>query len=386
MKSLRIWCLSAKFLKDFTIFNLDIAYEPVSNRLPLKISTGYLKFKNVPMKTDSTTTITKWMMPLAGILLLISLFFPMWRIELDAPQYPEGLMLQLHANKIAGDVEIINGLNHYIGMKTLHTEDFFEFTILPYIVISFSVLAFLGFFVRTKKYLLSVFIALILFGIMAAADFYHWNYEYGLNLDPNAAIKVPGMAYQPPMIGYKQLLNFGAYSIPDIGGWLLILSGLLLSIMVWKEFQLRIPFLKTKVNSLLILRVCVLACSPKEAVPIKLNIDVCEYCKMPVADGKFGAELITTKGRVYTFDDIVCLKYYAEENQEKTPKSFFVHDYMKNNQLIEATKAYYLKGGEINSPMRGNIAAFSDEKEAKKFAEKLKAKHQNWQQIMAAQQ
>ena len=52
----------------------------------------------------------------------------MWRIELEAPQYPEGLVLQLHANKIGGDVDIINGLNHYIGMATLHTENFFEFT------------------------------------------------------------------------------------------------------------------------------------------------------------------------------------------------------------------------------------------------------------------
>lgn len=51
------------------------------------------------------------------------------------------------------------------------------------------------------------------------------EYNYGHNLDPNAAIIVPGMAYQPPLIGFKQLLNFGAFSIPDKGGWLFILSG-----------------------------------------------------------------------------------------------------------------------------------------------------------------
>lgn len=53
---------------------------------------------------------------------------------LDAPQYPEGLMLEIWPNKIAGDVDIINGLNHYIGMKTLKTSDFIEFTVLPYII------------------------------------------------------------------------------------------------------------------------------------------------------------------------------------------------------------------------------------------------------------
>ena len=78
----------------------------------------------------------------------------------------------------------------------------------------------------------------MLFVILAGVDFYRWNYEYGHNLDPNAAIKVPGMAYQPPLIGYKQLLNFGAYSIPDTGGWMLVGAGVLLFYIVFKEFNL----------------------------------------------------------------------------------------------------------------------------------------------------
>jgi copper chaperone NosL len=74
--------------------------------------------------------------------------------------------------------------------------------------------------------------------VLAGIDFYRWNYEYGHNLDPNAAIKVPGMAYQPPINRlYKQLLNFGAYSIPDIGGWMLITAGILLTILVIKEYR-----------------------------------------------------------------------------------------------------------------------------------------------------
>ncbi len=67
------------------------------------------------------------MLWVAAVLLVISLLVPIWQIDLDAPQYPEGLRLLIWANKIAGDVEIINGLNHYIGMKTLHSEDFIEF-------------------------------------------------------------------------------------------------------------------------------------------------------------------------------------------------------------------------------------------------------------------
>jgi copper chaperone NosL len=165
----------------------------------------------------------------------------MWRIELEAPQYPEGLTLQLHANKIGGDVDIINGLNHYIGMATLHTENFFEFKILPYIFGTFALISFALFFIAKRKAVLTFLIIYGVFIVLAGIDFYRWNYEYGHNLDPKAAIVVPGMAYQPPLIGYKQLLNFGAFSIPDIGGWMLTVAGLLLATVLYIEYK---PFKK----------------------------------------------------------------------------------------------------------------------------------------------
>ena len=82
------------------------------------------------MKTVKISLLSKVLLLIVTGLFLGSLYFPMWQIDLDAPQYPEGLNLKLHANKIGGDVEIINGLNHYIGMKTLHADDFIEFTVL----------------------------------------------------------------------------------------------------------------------------------------------------------------------------------------------------------------------------------------------------------------
>ena len=189
------------------------------------------------MKTSNLSLLSKVMLLIVGLLFIASLFVPLWRIELDAPQYPEGLVLQLHANKIAGEVDIINGLNHYIGMATLHTENFFEFTILPYI---FGVLAFFAFvliFINKRKAVLIYLITYVLFIVLSAIDFYRWNYEYGHNLDPHAAIIVPGMAYQPPLLGFKQLLNFGAYSIPDVGGWMLAAAGILLAAIVWIEYK-----------------------------------------------------------------------------------------------------------------------------------------------------
>lgn len=179
------------------------------------------------------------MLLIAGLLFIGSLFVPMWRIELEAPQYPEGLVLQLHANKIGGDVDIINGLNHYIGMATLHSENFIEFTILPFIFGAFAFISLALIFINNRKAVLGFLTVFVLFVILAALDFYRWNYEYGHNLDPNAAIKVPGMAYQPPLVGYKQLLNFGAYSIPDTGGWMLASAGVLLLAIVVREFKFK---------------------------------------------------------------------------------------------------------------------------------------------------
>lgn len=189
------------------------------------------------MKNLKISGLSKTLLLITGLLFTGALFVPMWQIQLEAPQYPEGLVLKLHANKIGGDVDIINGLNHYIGMATLHTENFFEFKILPYIFSAFALISILLIFIAKRKAVLAFLISYIVFIALAAVDFYRWNYEYGHNLDPNAAIRVPGMAYQPPLIGYKQLLNFGAYSIPDIGGWMLTAAGVLLLLGVVKEYK-----------------------------------------------------------------------------------------------------------------------------------------------------
>src|SRR5688572_14750532 len=187
------------------------------------------------IRPGGITVFSKVLLGLSGIFLIANIFLPIWQIELYAPQYPEGLELQIYADSLAGDVEIINGLNHYIGMKTLHTEDFIEFSILKYIFIFFAVFFVAVAIVGRKKWLYILFGVFVLFAVVSMADFYRWNYDYGHNLDPKAAIKVPGMAYQPPLIGYKQLLNFGAYSIPDTGGFFLVAAGLLILIAVLIE-------------------------------------------------------------------------------------------------------------------------------------------------------
>lgn len=135
--------------------------------------------------------------------------------------------MQIWINDITGDVKIISALNHYIGMRHIEVSMFPEFQYMIYIVGLLIAVGLIAALVN-RRYMLVLFAALILIcGIAALVDFYLWGYAYGHNLDPTAAIVVPGMAYQPPLIGTKQLLNFTAFSGPDIGGWIFLVSGLL---------------------------------------------------------------------------------------------------------------------------------------------------------------
>lgn len=335
-----------------------------------------------------STTISiqsRILLVVSAIALTVSIFVPIWRIELDAPQYPEGLMMQIHANKLGGQVDIINGLNHYIGMQTLHAENFIEFTILPYIIGAFALLILIAAIMGTKKILNISFWSFLSFGVIAMIDFWRWEYNYGHNLDPNAAIIVPGMSYQPPLIGFKQLLNFGAYSVPDIGGWLFVSAGIFMLIALVFENKWLHRFQKKKNNlalvSVIIISISISACNNAAPKPIKLNVDKCDYCAMTIADGRFGAELITKKGRCFKFDDMQCMLDYKKEKAGIEFKIFYVNAYNGNNQLIDASKAFFVQNEGLRSPMGGNTAAFLTQDNAIKFAKNKNALVQTWTEI-----
>ncbi|MBD8016883.1 hypothetical protein [Kaistella pullorum] len=189
------------------------------------------------MKNTGLSKFTRILLAVCGIALVISIFVPLWSIYLEAPQYPEGLSMFLWANKITGEYEIINGLNHYIGMKTIHPEDFWEFEVLPYALGFFALLCFLAAILNRKSWLYVTTVLFLVFGVAFMVDFWLWEYDYGHNLDPNAAIVVPGMSYQPPLIGFKQLLNFGAYSYPNIGGGIMFAVAGILAILAVIEYR-----------------------------------------------------------------------------------------------------------------------------------------------------
>ena len=164
----------------------------------------------------------------AALLMLVLFFVPLWRIQLVAPQYPEGLGMLIRVNTITGlaptDLENINGLNHYIGMKAIEPDGIPILRYMPWVVGALAVLGLAVAAAGRKGFLIAWVATFAAAGGAGLADFYAWSYDYGHNLAADAAIKVPGMTYQPPLIGSKQLLNITASSWPAIGGWLAVIA------------------------------------------------------------------------------------------------------------------------------------------------------------------
>jgi hypothetical protein len=173
--------------------------------------------------------------------LLATLILPLWKINLHAPQYPEGLGIRIWLNTVKGaganDLANINELNHYIGMKRIEPDAIPELRFMPPIVLALAALGLVT-AAMSRRWLLNlwggVFIVVATAGL---ADFYHWLYGYGHDLAPDAAIQVPGMVYTPPLIGAKTLLNFTAVSWPGAGGWIAILAGVLVGLVMTYEFR-----------------------------------------------------------------------------------------------------------------------------------------------------
>lgn len=326
------------------------------------------------MNTKALTKGTRLLLIVSALALGLVIMFPIWRIELNAPQYPEGLALLIHANGIKGDVDIINGLNHYIGMRTLHDKDFIEFSILTYIIAFFSILMLITALLNKRSVLNIATILFVLFGIVAMIDFWRWEYDYGHHLDPNAAIKVPGMAYQPPLIGFKQLLNFGAYSIPDIGGWIFIGVGILLlfiQYIEWREAKNKVKVALTTVMTLpLLLLFSSCSSKPEQVVAGK---DQCYFCKMQVTDVRFASVALTTKGKSYKFDDKHCLDDFIKSAMvdQKDIKGIYYVNYLNPAAFIEEKQAVLVTSEALHSPMGGNTVAVATVADKEKVLQQL---------------
>lgn len=316
---------------------------------------------------------------------LLGVFFlPAWRIDLFAPQYPEGLTMRIWINGLSGQVDIINGLNHYIGMKHISEEMFPEFSYLPYVVILYILLGLIVVFTGSKKWLLAYLGLVVLGGLLAMYDFYQWGYDYGHELDPNAAIRVPGLSYQPPLIGHKRLLNFDAYSFPDTGGWMVIGASVLAFLVAFLEWAFpRFSRKRSVPTAMVLLLAGTMASCQVKPRPIQWGKDNCDHCRMTLMDPKFGAELVTQKGKTYVFDDLICLHKFLKQGMVKEEEIALkvVVAYDQKDQLIDLNKAWFRTAPDMNSPMGSHTAGFGTREAAEKPGTGNGIEILNWKEL-----
>lgn len=125
-------------------------------------------------------------------------------------------------------------------------------------------------------------------------------------------------------------------------------------------------------KSIILAHLCLMfllvGCS-NEPRPINYGTDECDYCKMKVMDNKYGAELVTEKGKIYIYDSIECMVNYisSEKLSDKDYASIWVENYANPGILIDASEGIYLKNDNIRSPMGLNVLAVETNTEFQKI-------------------
>jgi copper chaperone NosL len=321
----------------------------------------------------------------SALMLISAYYVPLWQILMWAPQYPEGLDMKIWINDITGDVKIISALNHYIGMKHIEVSMFPEFQYMIYIVGAVIGLGLITALSNRRFMLITYSLVIISCGVAALVDFYLWGYDYGHNLDPTAPIIVPGMSYQPPLIGTKQLLNFTAFSGPDIGGWIFLVSGVMaIATFAFELYQSKLSARKiTTALAAVTLSAIVMSCSI-EPEPIRYGKDTCHHCKMTLMDNKFGAEIVSTKGKIFKFDDTNCLISFVNSGQlnNNDIAHCLTTDFGSPGILIDAKAALYVKSQHIKSPMASNVAAFSNSTTLASHNDSWKGDQLSWSDLI----
>jgi copper chaperone NosL len=176
------------------------------------------------------------MVALAGAALVAALAFPLWKITMFAGQFPEGIRMEVFAHKLVGgnggaDLQGINILNHYIGMRELSAHDFPEMKFIPFALGMFLLIGFRAAVFARISHVVDLFVLFSYFGLFSFGVFAYRMYSYGHSLSPEAAIKVP--AFTPPVFGHQHIANFDVYSYPGagtyvLGGYGLVLLGTLI--------------------------------------------------------------------------------------------------------------------------------------------------------------
>ncbi len=300
----------------------------------------------------------------AALLPLLTFMYPLWHYVFDAPQYPEGLAMDIWSFKLAGRVDLINGLNHYVGFMTLNPEEFWELRVLPIAIVLVSLLG-LAAAISGRLRVFQGWLAFYgLFAVLGFADFYAWLYRFGHTVDPRAAIQIEG--YTPPMLGTSEFLNFYITAIPGWGAAALA-SGFVIAVITYlcvvftgRRRQRTSPVRSTLAAALLV-GVVLTSCGGPKPATVTVGQDMCEHCGMLITDMRFVTQVVTKTGKAYKFDSIECMVDWLAQASVPADQihSAWVTDYNNPGKWLRAEEARYLQSVGIRSPMGANLSAFS---------------------------
>lgn len=198
---------------------------------------GEQRFLHLPLGTRPRLVVVA-----AALVLAFTMVFPLWRLTMFAPQYPEGLRLDIYASGLqAGregqDLAEINILNHYIGMRDLSNESFAEFQWMPFVIGGLGLLFLRAAVLGEMKTLVDAIAVYLYVAMFSLWSFAHQLYAYGHDLSPSAPVTVP--PFMPPVFGSKQLANFEVYSYPAAASYALVAAGILLFLAAWLAWRER---------------------------------------------------------------------------------------------------------------------------------------------------
>jgi copper chaperone NosL len=336
------------------------------------------------------TKLSRLLIAAAALLLGLLYVAPMWRIDLGAPQYPEGLGLRIWIDRIEGagphDLRNLNGLNHYIGMRPIEPDQIAELRYMPAIVAGLLAAGLLVALVGRRGLFFGWLGVFALVAVAGLADFWKWGYDYGHNLDPTAAIRIPGMAYQPPLLGTKQLLNFTATSWPDIGGMAAVLSLTLALAVGYYELRRRRRARAGGLPAAAAVAVAA-ACAAPSPRAVAYGTDECAHCHMTVADHRFTAQLVTRTGKTFVFDDPGCLADFLAAGRVDPVEvhSLWLADYTAEaERLLPADSAWLVRSEAIRAPMDSRLAALPTAAAADSLRAELGGEILRWADVAAA--
>ncbi len=183
---------------------------------------------------------SRFLLALMVIPLAASFLAPLWNISMLAPQYPEGLEIDIYSYRVEGgnggnDIAEINTLNHYIGMSPIDEALLNDLNWIPFVFILMAILALRTAVIGNIRTLVDLTIIYgFLSGFLMFRFVYHM-YTLGYTLDPTAPVNVD--PFMPAIFGTKQIANFTVTSLPRGGSVAIMVAvGGVVLITLWHLF------------------------------------------------------------------------------------------------------------------------------------------------------